>query len=98
MVMEYVAVRDFRGSSAHVWNTLERDGRLVVTSNGKPRAIVIEADSSNLADKLRLLNQAELTLEMEAQWARARQAGLDQLSMAEINAEIASARAEYRVE
>ena len=97
-VMEYVSVRDFRGSSAQVWKTLERDGRMVVTSNGRPRAIVIEADSSNLDDKLRLLNQAELMWTMETQWAKAREAGLDQVPMAEIDAEIAVARAEQRAE
>jgi len=94
--MEYVSVRDFRGSSAGVWQTLERDGRMVVTANGRPRAVVIAADSSNLDEKLRLISQAELMQVMERQWAGARDAGLGDLSMDEIDTEVAAVRAGHR--
>ena len=38
--MKFITVRDLRGRPTEVWTKLSRDKELVLTSNGKPIAIL----------------------------------------------------------
>ena len=38
--MRFVSVRDLRGNSAQVWRLLADEKEMVITSNGKPVAIL----------------------------------------------------------
>jgi PHD/YefM family antitoxin component YafN of YafNO toxin-antitoxin module len=57
--MEFVTVRDFRTSSKTVWEKLEGNGKLVVTNNGKPQALMLEVSDANLEELLETIKQAE---------------------------------------
>ena len=90
--MEFVSVRDLRSRSAAVWRSLSREKDLVVTSNGKPIAVLSATTASTLDTSLAALRQARAQLAVAAMQQRAREAGADRLTLEEINAEISAAR------
>ena len=90
--MEFVSVRDLRSRSAAVWRSLAREKDLVVTSNGKPIAVLSATTASMLDTSLAALRQARAQLAVAAMQQRAREAGADRLTLEEINAEISAAR------
>ena len=51
--MRFVSVRDLRAKSAEVWRDLEREREMVITSNGRPVAILAAVDEANLEASLR---------------------------------------------
>jgi len=51
--MRFVSVRDLRAKSAEVWRDLEREREMVITSNGRPVAILTAVDEANLEASLR---------------------------------------------
>ena len=42
--MKYIATRDLRSNPSAVWETLDEGSEVIVTVNGKPKAIMIRAD------------------------------------------------------
>ena len=95
--MEFISIRDLRSRSAAVWNSLNEKQDLVVTSNGKPVAVLSAATASTLDATLSALRQARAQLAVVEMQRRAREAGLDQWSLEQVNAEIQAARRERRV-
>ncbi len=92
--MQFVPVRDFRVNPAGVWKALDEKERLVVTTHGQPTAVMLKVDGGSLMDTLAAVDQAQwvsLVTRMQTQAAAA--VGQD-MSLDDINAEIASARAD----
>jgi len=50
--MKFISVRDLRGKSAKVWKELPAEREIVVTSNGRPIAILSAVSESNLEESL----------------------------------------------
>lgn len=94
--MEFISIRDLRSRSAEVWNSLTEKQDLVVTSNGKPIAVLSAATASTLDATLNALRQARAQLAVVEMQRRAREAGLDKWSLEQVNAEIRAARHERR--
>ena len=90
--MEFVTVRDFRTGTANVWDKLARDGKMVVTNNGKPTALMINIINQDFEAVLDSLNQAEFMRAVNHMRGVAAAAGY--MTAAEIEAEIQQARAE----
>lgn len=95
--MEFISIRDLRSRSAAVWDSLAEKQDMVVTSNGKPVAVLSAATASTLDATLNALRQARAQLAVVEMQRRAREAGLDQWSLEQVNAEIQAARRERRV-
>ena len=91
-MVEFVSVRELRSRSAAVWRSLAREKDLVVTSNGKPIAVLSATTASTLEMSLAALRQARAQLAVTAMQQRARATGTDRLTLEEINAEIDAAR------
>lgn len=94
--MEFISIRDLRSRSAEVWNSLTEKQDLIVTSNGKPVAVLSAAAASTLDATLNALRQARAQLAVVEMQRRAREAGLDQWSLEQVNAEIKAVRRERR--
>ncbi len=94
--MDFVSIRDLRTRSAAVWESLGEAKDLVVTSNGKPVAVLSAATASTLDATLTALRQARAQLAVLNMQRRAREGGLDQWSLDEVNAEINEARRQRR--
>ena len=55
--MRFVPVREFRNNSASVLRRLRQEGSLVVTSNGKPVALVRNLNEDNLVREIAALER-----------------------------------------
>ena len=90
--MEFVSVRELRSRSAAVWRSLAREKDLVVTSNGKPIALLSATSASTLEVSLAALRQVRAQLAVAGMQQRAQETGTDRMTLEEINAEIDAAR------
>lgn len=94
--MDFVTVRELRAESGKVWDKVEAGEELVITRNGKPFAILLGTTPEQLDQTLRAIRAARLQNALDEMHRRAREQGLDNLSMEDIDAEIAQARKEER--
>jgi PHD/YefM family antitoxin component YafN of YafNO toxin-antitoxin module len=92
--MRFVNVRELRLRPGEVWKKLKTEKDLVLTSNGKPFAILNSTDEENLEQTLTLLRRSRALEAMERLQEASREKGLDRLSADEIQKEIQSARRE----
>ena len=96
--MDFVSVRELRSRSAAVWSSLAREKDLVVTSNGKPIAVLSATTASTLEASLAALRQARAQLAVGAMQGRSllgrgcRVSGADRMTLEDINAEIDAVR------
>lgn len=90
--MKFVSVRELSLKPAKVWKALKKDGDIIITSNGRPIAILTGVDENNLEASLQAIKQARACLAMETMQERSVKAGLDKLTQDEIEKEIKSVR------
>lgn len=90
--MQFMAVRDLRGKSAEAWEKLEQERELVITSNGKPIAIMTAVSEENLEEALTVMRRLQAIMAAEAMQKRSAEKGLDKLSAREIDDEIRAVR------
>ena len=90
--MKFLSVRDLRGQSAQVWRELPEEGDMVITSNGRPVAVLSSVDESNLEESLSAWRQVRATRAVASLQKSASRQGLSGLSMDDIDAEISAAR------
>lgn len=96
--MKFVSVRELRGQSAAVWNALAKEKDLVVTSNGKPVALLSETSEEQLEESLKILRRMRAQLAVSLMQRASLGAGTDRLTLDEINAEIDAVRKARREE
>lgn len=94
--MDFVTVREFRTQPGKIWKKLKARQDLVVTRNGKPFALITYTEPDRVEENLRALRRARFQEALSAQHLRAQRLGLDAMSVAEIDAEIASSRGTTR--
>ena len=90
--MKFIGVRDLRNKSAKIWEQLSKEKELVITSNGKPIAILSSVSEENLEDNLRAFRQARAIDAVTNLQKRSIESGIDRLTLDEINAEIRAER------
>lgn len=90
--MRFVSVRDLRGKSADIWRELTDEREMVITSNGRPIAILAAVTESNLEESLAAFRQARAVDAVAAIQRRSVARGLDSLSADQIEAEAAAVR------
>ncbi|MHB8050918.1 MAG: type II toxin-antitoxin system Phd/YefM family antitoxin [Coriobacteriia bacterium] len=90
--MKFVSVRDLRSKSADIWRDLHVEREMVVTSNGRPVAILAAVNESNLEESLTAFRRAR-AIEAVADLQRSSvERGMDSLSAEDIEAEITAVR------
>lgn len=89
--MRYVTVRELNTKPKEVWEKLKTSD-LVVTSNGKPIAILSGADEANCDDRLRALRRSRALMAMEEMQRTAAAKGLDRWTDKRIDGEIKAVR------
>jgi len=90
--MKFVSVRDLRGKSADIWRELPEEREMVITSNGRPVAILAAVNESNLEESLAAFRQARAIDAVASVQRRSVARGADALTSEDINAEIATVR------
>ena len=90
--MEFIAVRDFRIRPGKIWKKLKKSKRMLITSNGKPVAMLTDMEGKNLEEELRANSIAKGILALSKMREHAKEKGLNKLKMRDITREIDSAR------
>ena len=90
--MRFVSVRELRGNSAAIWKALAVEKDLVITSNGKPVAVLSATSEEMLEESLVAVRRARALAAVTALQQASVKAGADRLSVKEVNAEIAAVR------
>jgi antitoxin (DNA-binding transcriptional repressor) of toxin-antitoxin stability system len=90
--MKFLSVRDLKTKSSQVWKELPGQKEMVVTSNGRPIALLSSIDESNLEQVLKAFRRARATNAVASIQYDSTQKGTDKISMDEINAEIDAVR------
>ena len=96
--VKFVTVRELRGHTSELWDELERQRELIVTSSGKPIAILSATDAESVERLLHNIRRCRATdalssLQHDAAWR-----GLDQLTVAEVDDEIQAFRRDQQHE
>jgi prevent-host-death family protein len=90
--VKFVTVRDLRGRPGQVWKKLAEERELVLTSNGKPIAILTSISEDSLEETLAALRRARLAETIRSIQKESKKRLPRGLSLARINAEIAAVR------
>jgi antitoxin (DNA-binding transcriptional repressor) of toxin-antitoxin stability system len=90
--MKFISVRDLRGKSAEVWKNLPGEREMVVTSNGRPIAILAAVSESNLEESISAFRQARAVEAVVSLQRRSLEQGNDSIAAKEIEAEIQEVR------
>lgn len=92
--MRFVSVCDLLGKSSEVWRDLPEEREMVITSNGRPVAMLAAVDESNLEESLLAFRQARAVQAVVGIQGRSDTTGSDTMSMDEIDEEVRAARSE----
>ncbi|MCL6558825.1 MAG: type II toxin-antitoxin system prevent-host-death family antitoxin [Firmicutes bacterium] len=90
--MKFITIRDLKFKSSEVWRRLEAEKDLVVTSNGRPIAILTGINENNLEESLAALRRSRAVLAVNKLQLQSVEKGKDKFSMDEIEAEIDAVR------
>ena len=96
MKTKWLASRELSAHPGRALASVGRAGRVLVTANGKPKAIMIPTSEATFARDLEMLDRVALANAVEAIRADSVRQGTDTLTLDEINAEVAAARAQRR--
>ena len=94
--MEFVTIRDLRVKPGEVWDKLRQQRELILTSNGRPVAVIAGVGEHDVEETVVALRRARAQVAVSRLRRAAAERGADKLSAAEIEAEITQARRERR--
>jgi PHD/YefM family antitoxin component YafN of YafNO toxin-antitoxin module len=88
--MNFYTVRDLRSIPKTIWTNLAKEGKLVITNNGKPAALMLDISEGNFEETIKAVQQAKAMLAFNSMRTKAARRGF--MSDKEINAEIEAFR------
>jgi antitoxin (DNA-binding transcriptional repressor) of toxin-antitoxin stability system len=90
--MKFISVRDLRGKSADIWRDLPGEREMVITSNGRPVAILASVGESNLEQSLAAFRRARAIDAVASMQRQSLARGTDKLTGVEVEAEVEAVR------
>ncbi len=90
--MRFITVRDLRLKPGEVWKCAKKEGEIVVTSNGRPIAILLSVENESFEEELDIIRRARALKALSNLQKQSVQQGTDKLTDKEIQAEIAAVR------
>lgn len=94
--MKLLSVRDLKTKSARVWKELPEQKEMVVTSNGRPIAILSTVNENNLEQVLSAFRQVRAVQAVTSIQYESVRKGTDNITSEEIDSEIKAVRSERR--
>lgn len=94
--MEFVTIRDLRLKPGDVWEKLRQQREIILTSNGRPVAVIAGIGESDVEETVAALRRARAQAATSRLRRAAAERGADKLPAAEIEAEITQVRRERR--
>ena len=93
--MEFLSIREFSSSPRKTRETLKRNGKIVLTNNGKPSMLDFNITGQDFKNIIEMLNRAEAMKLLEGIQIQAVRGGLSSMTNDEIDSEIAACRGQY---
>ncbi len=90
--MKFVSSREIRVNPRPVFDAAGEGDEVVITSRGKPVALLVGVDGDDLEETVRLFRRAKAQVAVSRMRGAAARAGLAGMDQAEVEAEIAAAR------
>ena len=94
--MKFLSVRDLKTKSSQVWKELPGQKEMIVTSNGRPIALLSSINENNLEQVLTAFRRARATNAVASIQYESTQKGTEKISLEEINAEIEAVRSKRK--
>jgi len=91
--MKFLSIRDLKTKSAQIWQELPSQKEMILTSNGRPIAIISSINENNLEHVLAAFRRARTTDAVASIQYESVRKGTDKLTMDDINTEIKTVRA-----
>jgi len=91
-VLRYVSLRELRNTPGALWRKLRGGAAVAITSEGRPRALVIGLEPEDLPDAARLLERLRAQQAVSRMRADAESSGAAALDADAIGVEIKAAR------
>jgi len=89
--MRFVSVRDLNTRPKEIWSKI-RDEEVVITSNGKPIALLSGVTEETLEKTVRSIRRSRALFALEEMQKKSIESGLDKLTDAQIESEIRAVR------
>ena len=93
--MRFISVRELNTKPKEIWNKI-RDEEMVITSNGKPIALLSAVTEETLEKTIRTIRRSRAVLALEELQKKATESGLDRLTDSQIESEIQAVRKSRR--
>lgn len=90
--MKFISIRDLRNKSAQIQKELPEEKEMVITSNGKPVAILSMVSGDTLEETLIALRRARAIAAVSHMQLQSIKMGAEQMTLEEINREIGTER------
>jgi len=94
--MRFLSLRELRTETGKVKEILSKDNKIVLTSNGKPVAFMIATDEASFEETLDDIRRVRGMSALRSLQRQAKENGLSDMTLDEINAEIDAARREQK--
>jgi antitoxin (DNA-binding transcriptional repressor) of toxin-antitoxin stability system len=94
--MKLLSVRDLKAKSSQVWKDLPEQKEVVITSNGRPIAILSSVNENNLEQFLSAFRQARAIEAVTSIQYESVRKGTDNITLEEINKEIKAVRSKRK--
>ncbi|RLB33317.1 MAG: type II toxin-antitoxin system Phd/YefM family antitoxin [Deltaproteobacteria bacterium] len=90
--MKFISARELRLKPGEVWKLARKEKDLVITSRGKPVALLTNIDGDNLLEELEVLQRLRALKALDNVHRRSVSSGTDKIPSKEIEAEIRAVR------
>ena len=94
--MQFLTVRELSKSPKATLQNLDKDGKAVLTNNGKPKALLLKIDGEGFEKTLSLLQKLEFMQNLSEMRLTSMENGNSKMTLDEINKEIKAARKEKK--
>jgi prevent-host-death family protein len=93
--MRFISVRDLNTKPKEIWEKIKND-EVVITSNGKPIAVLSGVTEENLEKTVRAIRRSRALIALEEMQKKSIELGLDKLTDSQIESEIQAVRKSRR--
>ncbi len=93
--MRFISVRDLNTKPKEIWSKI-KDEEVVITSNGKPIALLSGVTEETLEKTVRSIRRSRALIALEEMQKRSIESGLDKLTESQIESEIQAVRKSRR--
>lgn len=90
--MKFISVRDLRLKPGEVWKLAKQEKELVITSNGRPIAILTGIDEGSLEEELDIMQRARALAALDTIHKESAMRGTDRITDQDIQLEINAVR------